>query len=495
MRTPLRFLPLCSLLLAACGGGGGGSDPQAPAPPVVQKAAHIASFSAEPATLIAGGRSLLRWSVTDAQSCTLNGQPVSVGTGSQDTGALNANTRYSLQCLGAGGNDARELELTVSPAPSTVQIERFGAEPASVTAGGSSTLSWQVLRASECFLNGAVVAAAQGSQATGPLAASTRYTLSCRNGESSDSRELEVKIQAQGAAGWTRLKDMPLPTAKFGIAALDGKIYVSGGYEGGNGYQTVQIYDVASESWNLGARLPVGTDNPSSVAAGGQIYVLGGEAQRRVQIYAPARGSWVAGPALPAIRFAASAAELNGRIHLVGGWNYDNRNSQSLASHDAFDLASQSYLPGNRAPLAQARNAAAQGVIDGKFYVVGGRAPGIRDDDAQRLASVEIYTPGADAWDAGPAMPTARSGAASAVLDGKLYVLGGELAFPGVSAAVERYDPASRQWQVLAPMPLSAHGLGAVTVDGAIYVLGGFTRGGDALGRESAALYRYVPEA
>jgi len=204
----------------------------------------------------------------------------------------------------------------------------------------------------------------------------------------------------------------------------------------------------------------------------------------------------VVGPALPVIRFASSAAVLNGRIHLVGGWNYNNTNSQSLASHDAFDLASQQYLPAaGLAPLAQARNAAAHGVIDGKLYIVGGRAPGIRDHDAQRLAGLEIYTPSTNAWEPGPAMPTARSGASGAVLNGKLYVLGGELAFPDVSEAVERYDPTSRQWSTLAPLPFKVHSQGAVVVEGAIYMVGGFRQGGDAIGSESPHLYRYVPEA
>lgn len=479
-----RLLPLGTVLLVACSGGGGSSKP----------APSITKFAAEPASISAGGRSTLSWTVSAAQSCNLNGLPVAAAAGSQDTGALSASTEYSLQCTGAGGNDTRRLivAVTTPPPPSAVAIARFTAEPAEVAPGAASTLRWQVQHATACRLNGENVDAREGERGTGPLQLRTRYTLACENATSRDSRELEVGVRAAPSAGWTRLKDMPVGLAKFGVAALGGKLYVTGGY---NTLRTVLVYDVAADTWAAGPSLSSGTDNVSTVAAGGKVYVMGGEARRAVQIFDPAAQRWSAGPSLPTIRFASSAAELDGRIHLVGGWNYDNINSSSIASHDAFDLASQRYLPGNRAPLAQARNAAAHGVVDGKLLVVGGRAPGIRDADAQRLSSLEIYSPAADAWDSGPAMPTARSGAAGAALNGRLYVFGGELAYPRITDAVERYDAAKREWQSLPPMPYAAHGLGAAVVDGAVYVLGGYTAGGDAEGSESVRLYRYVPES
>ncbi len=90
-------------------------------------------------------------------------------------------------------------------------------------------------------------------------------------------------------------------------------------------------------------------------------------------------------------------------------------------------------------------------------------------------------------------MPTSRGGVASAVLDGRLYVFGGEgdARSPlGVFAAAEAYDPASDRWEVLPAMRTPRHGMGAAAAGGAIVVPGGATRQG--LGA-SAVVEAFVP--
>lgn len=289
-------------------------------------------------------------------------------------------------------------------------------------------------------------------------------------------------------AGWTKLADMPAGVAKFGVAAVAGKIVVAGGYDTRRG---VMVYDITSNTWSTGAALPRGSDNLAAASAGDKVYAIGGEAGTAVQVYDPVTAAWSAGPALPAIRFASAAAVLGNRVHVVGGWNANNAASASLASQVVFDLASQSWSAG--ADLNTARNAAAAAVIDNRLYVVGGRSPGIRANDQQSLASVEVYTAAANRWTAGVALPAARASLALVALGGKLYALGGETTSGTVSDAVERFDPATNAWTALPAMPLKVHGLGAVVVGASIYVMGGFSGASDAVGTESAALYRYTP--
>ena len=288
--------------------------------------------------------------------------------------------------------------------------------------------------------------------------------------------------------GWTRLADMPAAAAKFGVAAVAGKLYVVGGYDT---RRTLMIYDIAANSWVSGPALPQGSDNLAALAGDNKVYALGGEAGTAVQVYDPVTNLWAAGPALPGLRFASAAALLNSRLHLVGGWNGSNGASASLASQAVFDLASQTWTAGP--PLATARNAAAAAVVDGRMYVVGGRSPGIRATDQQSLASVEVYSSVSGQWTAGAALPQARASLAAVALAGRVYALGGESSGGAVSDAVTRYDPATQAWTALPAMPYRSHGLGAVVVGGAIYVMGGFGAASDAVGSESAAVYRYVP--
>lgn len=293
---------------------------------------------------------------------------------------------------------------------------------------------------------------------------------------------------ADRSGTWTRLADMPTGLAKFGVAALNGKIYVTGGYDT---RRSLMVYDIATDRWSIGPDLPRGTDNVAALAANDKVYAIGGEASSAFQVFDPISGTWSAAPTLPRPVFASAAATWQGRLHLVGGWNYSNTASASVAHHSVFNTATNAWT--RAAPLQEARNAAGAAAIDASLYVVGGRSPGIRANDQQSLASLEAYDATTDQWLSLAPMPTARGSLAVVALGGRLYALGGE-ATPGtVTDAVECFDPATRSWRVLTAMPYRSHGLGAVAMGTALYVMGGFTGAGDAVGRESVALYRYQP--
>ena len=106
------------------------------------------------------------------------------------------------------------------------------------------------------------------------------------------------------------------------------------------------------------------------------------------------------------------------------------------------------------APMATPRENHAVAVLDGKVYAVGGLSDGVG-----RLSSVERYDPAMNAWEAVAPMATARYSHALAVLDGKLYAVGGygwgysgEGGDDGDLSSVERYDPATNAWEAVAPM-------------------------------------------
>jgi N-acetylneuraminic acid mutarotase len=285
---------------------------------------------------------------------------------------------------------------------------------------------------------------------------------------------------------------MRLGVGEAAAVELGGKIYVAGGFDT---RRTFQIYDIAGDTWTAGPDLPFGTDNAGAVAIGGKIHILGGEAGPVDQVYDVAGGSWTVGSTLPGPRFASVVELLDGKVHLVGGWSFDRSNNVSLASHDVFDPA----LPATSgaAPAPTARNHAFSGAIAGKLYVTGGRTPGHEGDDAQNVATTEVYDPAADGWTALAPLPNPRSGGASVVLDGKLYVLGGGLPDTATHATIQRFDPATGQWEQLGDMPTARTGLRAVAANGSLYVFGGFAgSNGVRFGNGGVnAVYRYTPPA
>ena len=86
-----------------------------------------------------------------------------------------------------------------------------------------------------------------------------------------------------------------------------------------------------------------------------------------------------------------------------------------------------------------------------------------------------------ESLDRAPPLPTARSGLAAAVLDGRIHVFGGEgnPATPtGVFSENESYDVASGTWRTELAMRTPRHGIGAATIGTHIYIPAGATIAG-----------------
>src|SRR5687767_12067732 len=120
--------------------------------------------------------------------------------------------------------------------------------------------------------------------------------------------------------------------SEFALAEANGKLYVLGGYppqQGPNRTKTtVQIYDIASDTWQLGPPLPQPNNHGMAASVNGKIYLLGGQttddqngatAVNTVYEFDPARGTWVEKAPMPTARSGGSAVALNGKIYVAGG--------------------------------------------------------------------------------------------------------------------------------------------------------------------------------
>lgn len=113
-------------------------------------------------------------------------------------------------------------------------------------------------------------------------------------------------------------------------------------------------------------------------------------------------------------------------------------------------------------------------VANGKLYVFAGLAPGWKP-----LAMVFEYDPGANTWTEKKPMPLASHHVAFASLNDKIYAFGGfKLPDSGPPMWVPidnawEYDPGADAWKALAPMPHKRGAAGAAVVNGKIYVVGG----------------------
>ncbi len=94
------------------------------------------------------------------------------------------------------------------------------------------------------------------------------------------------------------------------------------------------------------------------------------------------------------------------------------------------------------------------------------------------LCVVEVKTVSAvaeDSWMSVTPMPTARSMLGVAVVDGKIYAIGGISGTQNILGTNEVYDPETNTWSSKTPMPTHRCSFGIAVVQNKIYCIGGAT--------------------
>ncbi len=117
--------------------------------------------------------------------------------------------------------------------------------------------------------------------------------------------------------------------------------------------------------------------------------------------------------------------------------------------------------------MPTARTALTSSVVNGKIYVLGG------DNSNGIFDIVDIFDPETNSWSAGPPMPTACLGLSSCVVNGEIYTIGGING--GYLNTVEIFDPATNSWNFGLPMPSTRLDITSSVVSGKIYAIGGST--------------------
>ena len=130
--------------------------------------------------------------------------------------------------------------------------------------------------------------------------------------------------------------------------------------------------------------------------------------------------------------------------------------------------------------MPTARSGLASATVNGIVYAIGG-ADTTASSTNPHLSTVEAYDAATNSWSTKAVLPTARSGLAAAAVNGIIYVIGGDNAIAPSSSAnvfkpvatVEAYDPVTNAWTTKAPMPTARERFAIAAVNGVIYVFGG----------------------
>ncbi len=135
----------------------------------------ILTFSANPAVVLAGGTSELKWTSTGGNSAKLEPGGFNVPVNGSRTVTVNETTTFTLTVTGPGGSVTAQTLVTVLKPP---VIKKFEAAPTTIFSGQISTLSWEVTDATSVKIDpGALTVPFAGSLNVGPLTQTTEYTL------------------------------------------------------------------------------------------------------------------------------------------------------------------------------------------------------------------------------------------------------------------------------------------------------------------------------
>ncbi|MEU0785757.1 carboxypeptidase regulatory-like domain-containing protein [Streptomyces sp. NPDC006173] len=163
-----------------------------------------------------------------------------------------------------------------------------------------------------------------------------------------------------------------------------------------------------------------------------------------------------------------------------------------LTAFHAYDPDTNTWQ--RKADAPSAVSAASGAFIDGKFYVSGGYWVAADYSAIGIETKTQVYDPGTDTWATTTNNPHALAGAGTAVLDGKLYTVGGMSTDDSYHSTVSTYDPKKKTWRTVHPYPKAVNGAACGAITGKLYCAGGLTsRDGGALGRGVKDAYVYDP--
>jgi N-acetylneuraminic acid mutarotase len=195
---------------------------------------------------------------------------------------------------------------------------------------------------------------------------------------------------------WSPLAPLPSPRAWIKASAIDGNIYVPGGYDASSATTgSLYVYSASTNTWTTKKEMPVASAFNLTDAYGGKLYVLTGQCEscggaQRLFRYDPVTDAWtnLADPIRD--HSQGAMAIIDGKLYAAWG------NTSSL---DVYDIATNSWT--HKLDMTEFGSpddfgglfGSASSNLNKKLWVIGGR----NDDNAENVTLA--YDPVTNTWD------------------------------------------------------------------------------------------------
>jgi len=266
---------------------------------------------------------------------------------------------------------------------------------------------------------------------------------------------------------WVSKAPMHLARSSLGVAVVNGKIYAIGGFvENGVVTGTNEEYDPETDTWTFRKPMPTARAYFATAVYQNKIYYIGG-ADGANEVYDPAKDTWENKTAMPTPRSYISANVVNGKIYVIGGFVPDGSGTGSgsrLAINEVYNPETDSWT--TKTPMPTAGLSYISAVVDNKIYIT--------DSNMKN----QIYDVETDTWRLGASPPSDVGHGAAGATTGvnalkRIYVLT-EMLY-GESRFNQVYDPEHDSWTFGAAVPTSRLDFNVAVVNDRLYAIGGFT--------------------
>ena len=247
----------------------------------------------------------------------------------------------------------------------------------------------------------------------------------------------------------------PMATARnlYSLDVVSGQLYAVGGYGNNTIFDSVERYDLATDSWAAVASLGTGRCQHASCVVDGTLYVLGGmdttyATLHSVERYDIEADTWSEDVTIPEDcgSNASAACTLGGKIYMTGGYVRGNTLSSSTLE---FDCGRQVWI--TRAPMPQSRVAHQVAVLDGRIYAVGGMIECNGADSSETVTDTAVtdtavtdtmvmFDPKVNTWSPRASMKCKRCMFGIFTAGGYLYAVGGRSIWYGGGSCVSSME-------------------------------------------------------
>jgi N-acetylneuraminic acid mutarotase len=283
-------------------------------------------------------------------------------------------------------------------------------------------------------------------------------------------------VKAASENTWQTMQSLPEPLAGHAVV-VDGKIYI---FQAIDKNTCLFEYDPQNQTLTQKRSMPTHRTSYGLAVVDHKIYTIGGQGPpepgptKVTEAYNTKTGIWETKQ--PAIDYSSSltASTIGGKIYaMYGGGIFDGSTMISTGSNiDVYDPQTDTWTRKSSIPngiLGIRRHSC---VIDNKIFVL----------QDQEGAKMNVYNPTTNSWSSAASPPTVYSTSRMVATAGvyapkQIYLVGGAIVhglgnFTSVNA-VFSYDPVSDSWSTAANMPTARSNCAVAVVNDKIYALGG----------------------